>query len=256
MMYMKTALLGFVALGLTASLTACPGPYAEARENLEALRENPILTEEQQDTLRTFAEERQASRDEQDRPMRGERRERLQQLAGDLALTDDQRAALRDTFAAWKEFVRPTLASVADARTVLADAVLAEPADEETIRAAADALGEAIGDAAVQASMIVEDARAILTPEQEAVLLAFREETIAGRQARIDSALERVDAVMTLWASLNLTPEQIDDLQQVRQTFMENRAERSEGREPRRAFRFLDRFQDRFDEGEEETAEE
>ena len=101
---------------------------------------------------------------------------RLMVLRAEMNLTDQQRTALRTTFRENRVEIAQTIAPVIAKRNALRDAVLSDNADEHAIRAAADDLGKAIGDAAVKAAQfrkVLKD-RVHLTDEQCSKLKDFR----------------------------------------------------------------------------------
>jgi len=114
---------------------------------------------------------------------------RAWELRSKLNLTDEQRAKIRSTIAAQKEEIVNQFKKVAEKRQALRDAVLAEMPTEESIRAAADELGKAIGDAAVKASQIAGDLRKNLTSEQLEKIRKFREKQRAEFDKLLDKAL-------------------------------------------------------------------
>lgn len=87
-------------------------------------------------------------------------------LRADLGITDEQRVQIRQTLAAHKKEIAQAALDVVTKRRALRSAVLAPTPDEQVIRAASDALGKAIGDAAVLGSKVIGELRPILTPEQ------------------------------------------------------------------------------------------
>ena len=112
--------------------------------------------------------------------------QRAKELRSKLELTDEQKAKIRGTIAARKEEIIKQFKKVAEKRQALRDAVLAEMPTEESIRAAADELGKAIGDAAVKASQIAGELREELTSEQLEKIRKFREK----RKAEFDKLLQ------------------------------------------------------------------
>ncbi len=134
-----------------------------------------------------------------DRPGLGgfmmERMHEFMTLRDDLNLTEDQKAQLAELRAAWRETIAPQFESVLEAKDALGDAVMDDASDEETIRAAADALSGVVGDAAVSISYALADARQVLTPEQLEIAQEFR----AGRAAKRDDRRGQLrEAVSTL----------------------------------------------------------
>ncbi len=103
---------------------------------------------------------------------------RIMVLHSELNLTAEQKAAFRSTIASHKKEIAETAAPVIAKRKALLHAVLAEK-DDATIRAAADDLGKAIGDAAVKAARLHHElkAKVKLTDEQIATIKKFHAET-------------------------------------------------------------------------------
>ena len=91
---------------------------------------------------------------------------RMNMLFDELGLSGDQRAALKQLFKEHRKDLRPVVEGVKAKGVVLRELVLAETPDEAAIRKASAELGNAIADAAVQASALAGEARSILTPEQ------------------------------------------------------------------------------------------
>ncbi len=114
---------------------------------------------------------------------------RAWELRSKLNLTEEQKAKIRSTIAAQKEEIINLFKTVAEKRRALRDAVLAEIPSEESIRAAADELGKAIGDAAVKASQIAGDLRKNLTTEQLEKIRKFRDKQRAEFDKLLDKAL-------------------------------------------------------------------
>jgi Spy/CpxP family protein refolding chaperone len=91
---------------------------------------------------------------------------RMNMLFDELGLTGDQRAALKQLFEERRKDLRPLVESVKAKGMALRELVLAETPNEAAIRKASADLGNAIADAAIQASALVKEARSTLTPEQ------------------------------------------------------------------------------------------
>jgi len=125
------------------------------------------------------------------RPLAGfirQRIARLLTLKDDLALSDQQRQDIRETVLSHRDELVPLVRTLADRRDALRQAVLAEHPDEAAIRSAAEALGQAVGDLAVEISGVVAEVRPLLTAEQLETLREFRLE----RRAALDELLDRV----------------------------------------------------------------
>ncbi|MHB8900238.1 MAG: Spy/CpxP family protein refolding chaperone [Thermoguttaceae bacterium] len=104
---------------------------------------------------------------------------RLMVLRSELNVTDEQRAQIGEVLVSRRSAIAETVKSVRDKRVVLRDAVLSGKADEAQIRAAADELGKAIGDAAVKASKLRGEIAPILTQEQREQIRTFFQENDA-----------------------------------------------------------------------------
>ena len=91
---------------------------------------------------------------------------RMNMLFDELGVTGDQRAALKKLFKEHRKDIQPLVEGVMVKRRALRDLILAEKPDQAAIRQASAELGNAIADAAVQASALAKEARSILTPEQ------------------------------------------------------------------------------------------
>lgn len=115
--------------------------------------------------------------------------QRAWELRSKLNLTEEQKAKIRDTVAAHKEEVIGLLKEVEEKSQTLRDAILDEMPTEETIRAAADQLGKAIGDAAVKASEMADELKKELTTEQREKIRKFREKQRAELHKMLDKAL-------------------------------------------------------------------
>lgn len=93
---------------------------------------------------------------------------RLLVLKSEMNLTDEQRSQIREVVRGEKADIAKVAEKVWQKRNVLRDAVLADKPDEAAIRAAADDLGKAIGDAAVLGAKVVDKVKPVLTAEQRA----------------------------------------------------------------------------------------
>jgi Spy/CpxP family protein refolding chaperone len=109
------------------------------------------------------------------------------EMRSKLNLSEEQKASIRETVVGHKAEIVNMFKEVGKKRQALRDAVLAETPNELTIRAAADDLGKAIGDAAVKASKIASDVRKDLTAEQLEKIRKFREK----QRAEFDKALDK-----------------------------------------------------------------
>jgi Spy/CpxP family protein refolding chaperone len=102
---------------------------------------------------------------------------RLLTLRSELGVTGEQRAEIRQIVASHRSEIVAVAKPIVEKRRALRDAVLAENPDETSIRAAANDLGKAIGDAAVLASQVKPEVYQVLTPEQQKKVEVFRTES-------------------------------------------------------------------------------
>lgn len=114
---------------------------------------------------------------------------RLLALRSELDVSAEQRAEIRGIVKSHKQQLATALKPVAEKRRALRDATLAEDANETAIRAAADELGKAIGDAAVVGSRIRSEIHEVFTPEQREQVAQFRQQS--------DSAVDKFLAEAT-----------------------------------------------------------
>lgn len=114
---------------------------------------------------------------------------RLIQLKSDLAVTDEQRTQIKTVVQSHKKEIATVASDVVKQRRVLRDAVLAEKPDETAIRAAANNLGQSIGDAAVLASKVAGEVRPILTPEQIEKIKKFQEDSASAVDSFLQGAM-------------------------------------------------------------------
>ena len=91
---------------------------------------------------------------------------RMNLLFDELGITGDQRLAFKKLFKEHRKDIQPLAESVMAKGRAWRELILAEAPDQGAIRQASADLGNAIADAAVQASALAKEARAILTPEQ------------------------------------------------------------------------------------------
>ena len=109
-----------------------------------------------------------------------------------LDLSDEQREQVREAVGESREAGRDTARAMRDARRSLAEAVTAQPVDEDRIRSLAADLGRLQGDAAVGRANLHAALWRLLTSEQQAratEIRAAREERRAERRERL---LERL----------------------------------------------------------------
>lgn len=118
-------------------------------------------------------------------------RQTLRKLIGlraQLGITDEQREEIRAVVLEYKDDLVPAIKEVVLRRQALREAVLADEADPETIRAAAEEVGYALGEAGVVISDIAAEVRPILTEDQQYILLEFRTERQEALMNMLDEA--------------------------------------------------------------------
>lgn len=109
-------------------------------------------------------------------------------LRSDVKLTPDQREQIAQVIRNHRQEIASALEPVIAKRRQLRDAVISGTADEQILRADADQLGKAIGDAAVVASKIKSEVRGLMTPQQRQSIDDFRRQS----DAAVDQAMERL----------------------------------------------------------------
>ena len=115
---------------------------------------------------------------------------RLLVLRSEMNVTAQQQAKIRDVLVARRPQIAQTVKAVHDKRVALRNAVLSGKADEAQIRAAADALGKTIGDAAVKASKLRNELAPILTEEQRQLIAKFLAENDAAVNKFLEKAMQ------------------------------------------------------------------
>lgn len=99
---------------------------------------------------------------------------RLMTLRSELDVTSEQREAIKTIVQSHRSEIVAVAKPIVEQRRALRDATLAKDSNEEAIRAAANRLGKAIGDAAVLASKVKGEVGTVLTPEQMRKVEEFR----------------------------------------------------------------------------------
>jgi Spy/CpxP family protein refolding chaperone len=115
---------------------------------------------------------------------------RLMVLRSEMNVSGQQQAAIREVLVARRPQIAQTVRSVREKRLVLRNAVLSGEADEAQIRAAAEELGQAIGDAAVKATRLRNEIAPILSSEQRELIREFLEENDAAVDKFLAQAAE------------------------------------------------------------------
>lgn len=112
----------------------------------------------------------------------------LERAARRLDLTADQKSEIRAILAAHRNELDVELLAMKTARGALWDAIHAATPNDAAIRGAAAAVGKAEGELGVTRADIVQEVRAVLTPEQQAEL----EEMAGDARAFVQTLLERI----------------------------------------------------------------
>ena len=113
---------------------------------------------------------------------------RLHGLREELNLTPEQKQQIGKILKEQKDGIVAAAKDLHAKRQALREAIRAEQVDEQKIRAAADALGKSIANAAVLRAQCRHEIYAVLTPEQRAKLDKAAEEA----EKRADEAADRV----------------------------------------------------------------
>jgi Spy/CpxP family protein refolding chaperone len=109
-----------------------------------------------------------------------------------LDLTEDQQDKIKDVLRANAPAIKGQLQASSSARLALHDAVLTQPSDENAIRAAAQRVGQAQGDAAVLFAKIRAQVDPILTTDQKNRIQQFH----SGMSQRAQKAAQSFDAFL------------------------------------------------------------
>lgn len=99
---------------------------------------------------------------------------RLLVLRSELNMTAAQRHQIQSVVKSHRQEIAPVAKAVVEKKRALREAVMNKAGDEKAIRAAADELGKAIGDAAVVASKVIDQSKGSLTHEQLERIQQFR----------------------------------------------------------------------------------
>ncbi|NOZ20042.1 MAG: Spy/CpxP family protein refolding chaperone [Planctomycetes bacterium] len=129
------------------------------------------------------------------RPMLKEAAETLGRfliLRSQLNVTPEQRGKVRAIMQSHSDEIVPVAKAIVEKNRALRKEVFAEKPDDASIRAAADQLGKAIGDAAVLAAGIRGETRKVMTPEQIEKIEEFR----VYKDRAVDSVLERLPSLL------------------------------------------------------------
>ena len=101
---------------------------------------------------------------------------KLMTLRSELNVTPEQKQKIQAIIKSHKAEIAAVAQPLVDKRRALREAVSAKTPDEKAIRAASDDLGKAIGGAAVLASKVKAEVRAVMTPEQMRKIEEFRKQ--------------------------------------------------------------------------------
>ncbi len=115
---------------------------------------------------------------------------RVLTLRADLNITVEQRQQIREVIMSHRAEIAATAKTVRDQRVALRDLVRSDEANETQIRAAADALGQAVSDAAVKAVKLRGEIAPLLDHNQRATIDEFLLENDAAIDAFLDSVIE------------------------------------------------------------------
>ncbi|MEW6355592.1 MAG: Spy/CpxP family protein refolding chaperone [Planctomycetota bacterium] len=113
-------------------------------------------------------------------------------LRSQINVTPEQREKIRAIVEGHSDEIVPVAKKIVEKNRALRKEVFAEKTDEAAIRAAADQLGAAIGDAAVLASGIRAETRKVMTADQIEKIEEFR----AYKDRAVDSVLERLPSLL------------------------------------------------------------
>jgi Spy/CpxP family protein refolding chaperone len=113
-------------------------------------------------------------------------------IARALDLSDDQKTGIKTILKAHASEIETQMKASAAARQAVQDAVLAQPADEAAIRAAAQQLGQVHADGAVLFAKIRTEVQPLLTEEQRAKIQTFRDRA----RHRAESAVKSFEAFL------------------------------------------------------------
>ena len=115
---------------------------------------------------------------------------RVLTLRSDLNVSDEQRQQIREVIMSHRSEIASTVKSVRDQRVALRDLARSDDTDESQIRAAADALGKAISDAAVKAVELRAEIAPLLDQDQHVTIDKFLTENDAAINAFLDSVIK------------------------------------------------------------------
>lgn len=111
-------------------------------------------------------------------------------LRSDLNVSDEQRQQIHDVLRSHHSEIASTAKSVRDKRVALRDLARSDNADQAQIQAAADALGQAVSEAAVKAVKLGGEIAPLLNQEQRAAIDKFLTENDAAINSFLDAAIQ------------------------------------------------------------------
>jgi len=91
-----------------------------------------------------------------------------------LDLTEDQKSRIKDVLRTHADEIKAQMQASSTARRALHDAVMAQPTNEDAIRAAAAQVGQTQGDGALLFARVRTEIDPILTPEQKQKIQSFQ----------------------------------------------------------------------------------
>lgn len=126
-----------------------------------------------------------------------------------LNITPAQEDKLAEVAAARIDQIKPLSDALYQSGVALERAILNEKQDPVAIRAAALAVGQDIGSAALVGAGIVKEARQVLTADQVSLIESKLKEADAQGQAELDKAPAKADEIIALVKAIDITPDQI-----------------------------------------------
>lgn len=116
-----------------------------------------------------------------------------------LNLTDAQKKEIADILKKYQESIKSDVNAVLEARKNLFDAIHADTYDENAVRATSRNAASAEEELAVLRAKIVSEIKAVLTPEQLAIIKQFEEDIFA----KIKNKVETIQYLVQLWIDKN-----------------------------------------------------
>jgi Spy/CpxP family protein refolding chaperone len=116
---------------------------------------------------------------------------RLMALRAELNITPEQRQQIRQAVRAHRQSLLSTTRAAVEHRQALREAVLSGQVNEAEIRGHAQAVGEALGEAAVARATLVQELRPILSEDQRQMIEQFLDQAAQRTDAFFDRALDK-----------------------------------------------------------------